>query len=188
MRRGVNGEADFETDWSSFQSLKERKTKRIWCLEVWDYKRGKKSDLKGLLLFLRGGTLWNRRREIYKRFLEGFFLWVVWGSGVKRSSDFWGSWIHLEKLCKLKEHLSKAGSSQNFCLHSVPLSDRSRMLNSLLIGVDKKGQKLLCWNWFFVCLPWSSFSWFHWSRLISFMLKIYFESFSHFINTLPCFG
>ena len=29
MRRGVNGEADFETDWSSFQSLKERKMKRL---------------------------------------------------------------------------------------------------------------------------------------------------------------
>ena len=37
-----------------------------------------------------------------------------------------------------------SGSSQNSCLHSVPLSDRSRMLNYLLIGVDKKGHKLLC--------------------------------------------
>ena len=35
-------------------------------------------------------------------------------------------------------------SSQNSCLHSVPLSDHSRMLNSLLIGVEKKGHKLLC--------------------------------------------
>ena len=62
------------------------------------------------------------------------------------------------------------------------------MLNALLIGVDEKDHKFLCWNWFFVCLPWSSFSWCHWSRLILFMLKIYFESFSRFINTLPCFG
>ena len=29
MRRGVNGEADSKTDWSSFQSLKERKMKRL---------------------------------------------------------------------------------------------------------------------------------------------------------------
>ena len=29
MRRGVNGEDDSETDWSSFQSLKEKKTKRL---------------------------------------------------------------------------------------------------------------------------------------------------------------
>ena len=62
------------------------------------------------------------------------------------------------------------------------------MLSALLIGVDKKGHKLLCWNWFFVCLPWSSFSWCHWSHLILFMLKIYFESFSRFINTLHCFS
>ena len=37
-----------------------------------------------------------------------------------------------------------SGSSQNSCLHSVPLSDRSRMLNALLIGVDEKDHKLLC--------------------------------------------
>ena len=66
------------------------------------------------------------------------------------------------------------------------------MLSALLIGVDEKGHKLLCWNWFFVCFPWSSLSWCHWSRLILFMLKIYFESFSRyvqpcFINALPCF-
>ena len=36
------------------------------------------------------------------------------------------------------------GFSQNSCLHSVSLSDRSRMLNALLIGVDEKGHKLLC--------------------------------------------
>ena len=36
------------------------------------------------------------------------------------------------------------GSSWNSCLHSVPLSDRSRMINALLIGVDEKGHKLLC--------------------------------------------
>ena len=35
-------------------------------------------------------------------------------------------------------------SSQNSSLHSVPLSNRSRMLNALLIGVDEKGHKLLC--------------------------------------------
>ena len=29
MRREVNDEADSETDWSSFQSLKERKMKRL---------------------------------------------------------------------------------------------------------------------------------------------------------------
>ena len=29
MRRGVNGEAISKTDWVSFQSLKERKTKRL---------------------------------------------------------------------------------------------------------------------------------------------------------------
>ena len=29
-----------------------------------------------------------------------------------------------------------SGSSQNSCLHSVPLSDRFRMLNALLIGVN----------------------------------------------------
>ena len=33
---------------------------------------------------------------------------------MNRSSDFWGSSIHLEKLFKLKEHLSKAGSSGTF--------------------------------------------------------------------------
>ena len=37
-----------------------------------------------------------------------------------------------------------SGSSQNSCLHLVPLSDRSRMLNALLIGVEKKGHKFLC--------------------------------------------
>ena len=36
------------------------------------------------------------------------------------------------------------GFSQNSCLHSVPLSDRSRMLNALLIGVGEKSHKLLC--------------------------------------------
>ena len=80
------------------------------------------------------------------------------------------------------------GSSQNYYLHSVPLCGRFRMLNALLIGVDEKGHKLLCWNWFFLFFPWSSFSWYHWSRLILFMLKIYFESFSRFINTTHCFG
>ena len=35
-------------------------------------------------------------------------------------------------------------SSRNSYLHSVPLSDRSRMINALLIGVDEKGHKLLC--------------------------------------------
>ena len=34
MRRGVNGEAISKTDWVSFQSLKERKTKRFRLLEV----------------------------------------------------------------------------------------------------------------------------------------------------------
>ena len=29
MRKGVNGKADFEIDWSSFQSLKERKKKKL---------------------------------------------------------------------------------------------------------------------------------------------------------------
>ena len=29
-------------------------------------------------------------------------------------------------------------------MHSVPLSDRSRMLNALLIGVGEKSHKLLC--------------------------------------------
>ena len=29
MRRGVNGEANSEIDWSSFQSLKVRKMKRL---------------------------------------------------------------------------------------------------------------------------------------------------------------
>ena len=37
-----------------------------------------------------------------------------------------------------------SGSSQNSCLHSVPLFYCSRMLNALLIGVDEKGHKLLC--------------------------------------------
>ena len=36
------------------------------------------------------------------------------------------------------------GSSQSSCLHSVPLSDRSKMIYALLIGVDEKGHKLLC--------------------------------------------
>ena len=34
MRRGVNEEAIFKTDWVSFQSLKERKMKRLSLLEV----------------------------------------------------------------------------------------------------------------------------------------------------------
>ena len=29
IRRGVNGKVDSETDWSFFQSLNERKTKRL---------------------------------------------------------------------------------------------------------------------------------------------------------------
>ena len=33
---------------------------------------------------------------------------------MKRSSDFWESRILLEKLCKLNEHLSKAGSLGTF--------------------------------------------------------------------------
>ena len=37
-----------------------------------------------------------------------------------------------------------SSSSQNSCLHSVPLFDCSRMLNALLNGVDEKGHKLLC--------------------------------------------
>ena len=74
MRKGVNREVDSKTDWSSFQSLKERKMKRLLWLEVWDYKRGKKSNLKGLLLFSKSGDsveLWGRN---FMRFLEGFFL------------------------------------------------------------------------------------------------------------------
>ena len=37
-----------------------------------------------------------------------------------------------------------SGSSQNSCLHSVRLFYRFKRLNALLIGVDKKGHKLLC--------------------------------------------
>ena len=70
--------------------------------------------------------------------------------------------------------------SQNSCSYLVPFSGRFRMLNVLLISVDEKGHKLLCWNWFFVCLPCSSFSRCHWSHLILFMLKICFELFPRF--------
>ena len=37
-----------------------------------------------------------------------------------------------------------SSSSQNSYLHSIPLSDHSRMLNALLIGVDEKGHKFFC--------------------------------------------
>ena len=46
-----------------------------------------------------------------------------------------------------------SGSSHNSCLHSVPLSDRFRMLNALLIGVMKKATNCCVKNCFFVGLP-----------------------------------
>ena len=108
----------------------------------------------------------------------------------KRNRDHrsWADFVEGESISlEDEEHLSKVGSSrqvssysQNSCLYSISPSGRFRMLNVLLIGVDEKGHKLLCWNWFFVCLLCFSFSWCHWSRLILFMLKICFESFPHF--------
>ena len=109
MRRGVNGEADFEIDWSSFQSLKEGKMKRLWWLEVWDYKRRKKSYLEGLFFFFflykRVNSVESFKGDFRRGLWEGFCLWVLWVSGVKRSSNFWGSWICLKKLCILREQI-----------------------------------------------------------------------------------
>ena len=108
----------------------------------------------------------------------------------KRNRDHW-SWADFAEgesiSLEAEEHLSKAGSSryvssysQNSCLYLISPFGHFKMLNFLLIGVDEKGYKLLCWNWFFVYLLCSSFSWCHWSHLILFILKICFKSFPYF--------
>ena len=70
---------------------------------------------------------------------------------MKRSSEFCGSRICLEKLCKLNEHLSKVGSSGTFLVPHRTLAFIRFLflivpecLMLYLIGVDEKGHKLLC--------------------------------------------
>ena len=49
--RGVNGEADFETNWSSFQSLRREKQRGFEGWRSGTIKEGKNQDRRGVFFF-----------------------------------------------------------------------------------------------------------------------------------------
>ena len=116
MRREVNEEADSETDWSSFQSLKERKTKRLWGLDVWDYKRGKNQDRKWLLLFSEGENSVDFFGGFEKRLLEGF-LFVT-------DLRLWGKLKLPLSYLAYNQEGEQSWSQANFCLRGAQSGKR----------------------------------------------------------------
>ena len=90
------------------------------------------------------------------------FKKTSWGEEKEREikflTDFWGKHKGPGKE-RLQLRLSRYAScySQNSYLYSISPFGRFGVFNILLIGVDGKGHKLFCWNWFFIYLLCSSF-------------------------------
>ena len=131
---------------------------------------------------------------------NSYFI-LAWDSNAHIGEDPWCTWLHTcgglfflggdsliegEKAQELEKRAIATKAAQRYASrhswNSYPYSISPYIcfwiFNILLIGVDEKGHKLICWDWLLTCLPCFGF-WFSYVSLLSSEIHDFMLEFDH---------